>query len=363
MVRFSKPARQHASVAPFNIIALHTFALKAIMLMRGLSKRVARHLSTKVTPPKQDGNGMVVVFVSILGLSIAGAVGYRNNDSFRTIVDTNLGKMGISFESKTKPTPIPPVKIEPVLEKPVVVETESASASPEPIPIPSPPVPATVKEPEQNQPEPTLEIIAEEPEPMPLAIEPVPITPAEPLHIKTEPLPIPILPKVPSEVTIDDIKHDIIPNTISELMSQTAITRRELELSILKDLNSLDEQSLRLRLAQLAAEFLERAKWETLRLHQSLKQVEAEMTARYKELMLQQRAELEQEARKEALTLLSRAQHEAALRHEDDVVRFELRLNEALSTQAKTLSVQAEEALMKQAEALQARLQGTFHSL
>jgi hypothetical protein len=56
------------------------------------------------------------------------------------------------------------------------------------------------------------------------------------------------------------------------------------------DIDTLDEAGLRTRVAQIAAEFVGRTKWENLRLSQSLKQVEAEVSSKYLMLMLKQRS-------------------------------------------------------------------------
>jgi hypothetical protein len=56
------------------------------------------------------------------------------------------------------------------------------------------------------------------------------------------------------------------------------------------DIDTLDEAGLRTRVAQIAAEFVGRSKWENLRLSQSLKQVEAEVSSKYLMLMLKQRS-------------------------------------------------------------------------
>ena len=70
-------------------------------------------------------------------------------------------------------------------------------------------------------------------------------------------------------------------------------TRQDLQLSLLQNLSSLDEIELRERITQLAAEFFERTKWEGLRLHESLKQLESELTTKYSGIITEQRAELQ----------------------------------------------------------------------
>lgn len=47
-----------------------------------------------------------------------------------------------------------------------------------------------------------------------------------------------------------------------DLAVQSAVLRKELEATLLKDLDQLDERALRYRIIQLAAEMQERTKWE-----------------------------------------------------------------------------------------------------
>ena len=77
------------------------------------------------------------------------------------------------------------------------------------------------------------------------------------------------------------MKHDVATVLMEELDEQTATFKRELESSLLKDLEHMNEDQLRLRVAQLASEFFERTKWEGIRLHQSLRQLEGDITKRY----------------------------------------------------------------------------------
>ncbi|CAM9760200.1 unnamed protein product [Chrysoparadoxa australica] len=70
-----------------------------------------------------------------------------------------------------------------------------------------------------------------------------------------------------------------------DCQATSAALRMELEATLLKDLEELDEKGLRYRIIQLAAEMQERTKWEALRLHEALKRTEEEASTRYLALM------------------------------------------------------------------------------
>ena len=90
----------------------------------------------------------------------------------------------------------------------------------------------------------------------------------------------------------------VVDAVLSDLTKQTIALRKELEATLLSDLHELDENALRTRVTQLAAEFFERTKWEGVRVHQSIKQVEGELQRKYSEILKHQREELEHEANK-----------------------------------------------------------------
>ena len=82
-----------------------------------------------------------------------------------------------------------------------------------------------------------------------------------------------------------------------------------------------------------------------------------ELASRYRTLMAQQRAELEVEAERVKLRLLTELHDEAHRKHEAEVVRFELQLREALDAQAKSLKAKSEEELAQQTAAIHAELE------
>lgn len=156
------------------------------------------------------------------------------------------------------------------------------------------------------------------------------------------------LAAVPAEIRARDMKHDVATILMEELNEQTAAFRRELEQSLLKELESLDENQLRLRVAQLTSEFFERTKWEGIRLHQSLRELENDITHRYLDLLAEQRLQLEFEVKK----ALYAKEKDLAIEHSRSMHEaqgvFELQLQEALRAQAEHFSGVLREKLAAQ---------------
>jgi len=119
------------------------------------------------------------------------------------------------------------------------------------------------------------------------------------------------LPPVQSEKLlterVQEVSTPVVEAVLSDLSKQTIDLRKELEATLLSDLYELDENALRTRVTQLAAEFFERTKWEGVRVHQSIKQVEYDLTRKFTDILKQQRSELELETNK----LLLVKEHEA----------------------------------------------------
>eukprot|EP00596_Hydrurales_sp_CCMP1899_P000767 CAMPEP_0119038206 /NCGR_PEP_ID=MMETSP1177-20130426/6958_1 /TAXON_ID=2985 /ORGANISM="Ochromonas sp, Strain CCMP1899" /LENGTH=549 /DNA_ID=CAMNT_0007000449 /DNA_START=426 /DNA_END=2075 /DNA_ORIENTATION=- len=101
-----------------------------------------------------------------------------------------------------------------------------------------------------------------------------------------------------AEKKAEKIQNETVTEMLDEMTMQAVALRKELEMTVLRDLNALDENALRQRIVQLSAEFFERTKWEGLRLHSSLKQLENEVSKKYLEIMSQQRSELDAEYQK-----------------------------------------------------------------
>jgi hypothetical protein len=157
------------------------------------------------------------------------------------------------------------------------------------------------------------------------------------------------LPKVKSEYIANKSYNDSADNAVDQLTKQSVALRKELELTLLSDINELDADALRTRVVQLTAEFFERTKWEGIRLHQTLKQVENEITRRYMDLMQQQREELERES-KAKLSLKEEEISKEFLKSSKESIdkqakEFEEYLNKALDAQANILVEEMKEKM------------------
>ena len=159
---------------------------------------------------------------------------------------------------------------------------------------------------------------------------------------------------VNSETRAKQLYNSTVDDVLDDMSKQSVALRRELESTLLKDLQELDENALRIRVAQLAAEFFERNKWEALRLHNSLKQVEADVTKRYLDLMMHQRSELELEFKKKIVKREQELNEFAALEASKVVLKFD----EQLRNQADQWRATREEELAVHG----AKLQEEFNS-
>jgi hypothetical protein len=143
---------------------------------------------------------------------------------------------------------------------------------------------------------------------------------------------------------------------MAEMAAQSAALRQELDATLLKDLHTLDANALRTRVAQLAAEFFERTKWEGVRMHQALRLVESEVSKRFIDLMNQQRAELEVEANKMLQARENDLFLEASRRSQELVLKQEESTNKTLRAQAEGFKAVLDSSLKQQETDLRAEL-------
>ena len=143
---------------------------------------------------------------------------------------------------------------------------------------------------------------------------------------------------VPAELKAAEMKHDVATVLMEELNEQTAAFRKELEASLMKDLEHMNEDQLRIRITQLASEFFERTKWEGIRLHQSLRTLEADLSKRYIDLLAEQRSQLEAELIKAIYSKEKDLSVEFDRKLHTIQGNFELQLREALKSQADVFS-------------------------
>lgn len=137
-----------------------------------------------------------------------------------------------------------------------------------------------------------------------------------------------IIPVVPSEVAAKTIQSDSISSALDELALQNLTLRREYEAMIAKDLESLDIQALRSKFIQVTSEYFERNRWEGIRLHQAMKQIENEVSRKYLELLRQQRNELESQSYEQILLKQKEWSDLIKLKEEEFKVQFENNVRE-----------------------------------
>jgi mitofilin len=142
-----------------------------------------------------------------------------------------------------------------------------------------------------------------------------------------------ILPSVSSETILKNLHSEALAVTLEDHKQQAQALRQEIENTLLKDIHTLDSESLKIRLIQLAAELYERTKWEGLRLHQSLKQVEYELSNKYTELLKTQRMELEMETSKKLSSLEHKYLLETSKKIHEYIVESEANLSKLLKLQ------------------------------
>ena len=161
-----------------------------------------------------------------------------------------------------------------------------------------------------------------------------------------------VLPAVPAEARIAAISADAnkaVGDVMEELNHQTVELRKELEATLLKDLDKLDAPALRTRCTQLAAEFFERTKWEGVRLHSNVKQIKGELSKKYQDRMAQQRAELELELNKIILEREQDLMTQASVAAKEQMQKQEDAFEKSLREQAQGFTNNITVALEKQA--------------
>ena len=339
------------------------------MLRRGLRQPIKRLLSTANVPPKKPavpssssgggGGGSTMMIFSLFAISGIGYVAYKMEDdaAFEETVKSTVPQLlpvldplrglvrssGLLGPAKKSSTPVP-----------AKVETTSKST------VDAPP-PAIVKN------EVKKEEIKEKPAVVSAVATPVVAPKAEPVPTptptkNTAPVSAAVAVALPEQLTAAEVKArqlrlEAASELFDELSLQAVALRKELELSLLKDLHKLDADALRIRMTQLAAEFFERTKWESLRLHQSLRQVETDVARKYLELMNQQRIELETEmkrviaAKEEQLS--AHHAHLAAL----ETARLDEHLTFALHAQAEEMKETFAKEIGDKAEGIRSELQ------
>jgi hypothetical protein len=164
------------------------------------------------------------------------------------------------------------------------------------------------------------------------------------------------LPVVSSETPFTQAST-VANEIISQATKSSFLLRKELESMLLKDIETMDATSLRLRVTQLAAELFERLTWENLRLTNAVTQVESELTSKYNMLLEKQRRELEFEVQK-LLFEREKALEEASSASKKELEeKYQQQLQQAIKAQAEGFQATLTKELADQAQRIQTELQ------
>jgi len=101
------------------------------------------------------------------------------------------------------------------------------------------------------------------------------------------------LPVVAAEKSAAELRMSSNVASVDEIVMEIVDVHSDIEKHLLANLDQLDDAQLRVRLAQLTAEVMERSKWQSVRVNQAIRRLTADVSERYAKLMAQQRRELE----------------------------------------------------------------------
>ena len=145
------------------------------------------------------------------------------------------------------------------------------------------------------------------------------------------------LPAVEAEARAKHVHSDATASALKEHEHYAAALRKEVEASLLRDLDTLGLHDLRIRLNTLASELLDRASWEGVRLHEAAKVVEADLVRKFNDVLEAQRVELEKERSSKIIAREIEISQALSAQSQDALVRFESKLHETLRSQFETL--------------------------
>lgn len=171
-------------------------------------------------------------------------------------------------------------------------------------------------------------------------------------------------PAPPAESSSNDhflqLRVATLDNLLEDVAKQTAELKSETEKALFRDLENLDEQSLRYRIVQLSAEFFDRIKWEGLRQQQVLRDAEATFAQKYGQLLSEQKSELNITLEKKLLEKEKELLSEHHRKISELSEAYEKRLADALSNQALQLTNATKSEVEKNENMLRIQLQEEF---
>ncbi|KAJ1434173.1 mitochondrial inner membrane protein-domain-containing protein [Ochromonadaceae sp. CCMP2298] len=168
------------------------------------------------------------------------------------------------------------------------------------------------------------------------------------------------LAEVPAEDLAKATESSVLREALADSAREYIALRRDLEATMLKDLNSLDEAQLRGRVRQISSEMFERLAWADLRTAQGLQGVQSELTQKFTALLNQQRAELELQARQAIFAYEQEMASSGSARMKAQDAAYQAQLTATIRAQAEgfqaTLQRELESQNLKITQELQDQL-------
>eukprot|EP00598_Pedospumella_elongata_P001815 CAMPEP_0184971884 /NCGR_PEP_ID=MMETSP1098-20130426/4014_1 /TAXON_ID=89044 /ORGANISM="Spumella elongata, Strain CCAP 955/1" /LENGTH=536 /DNA_ID=CAMNT_0027494081 /DNA_START=309 /DNA_END=1919 /DNA_ORIENTATION=+ len=197
----------------------------------------------------------------------------------------------------------------------------------------------------------------------PAAPAPVPTAPVVAVETVAEPTPLPnisagvTIPVMPSEELAKATDSKVLKQAIADSSREFIALRRDVESTLLKDIHQLDEHGLRIRIKQLATEMFERLAWEDLRMAQSLKGVQSELSSKYTDLMSRQRQELELEVKKLLFQYEQDSTAKSASKLREIEATYQKQLEDTIRAQAEGFHATLKKELEEQSKRIHTELQ------
>jgi hypothetical protein len=155
----------------------------------------------------------------------------------------------------------------------------------------------------------------------------------------------------------------VLKTALADSAREYLALRRDVESTLLKDVHQLNEHDLRIRIKQLATEMFERLAWEDLRLNQSLKGLQAELTEKYTDLMRRQQRELELEVNRILFAYEQDVAKQSAAQLKQVETAYQKQLEDTVRAQAEGFHATMQRELEQQRNQIVAEVENAANNM
>jgi len=170
------------------------------------------------------------------------------------------------------------------------------------------------------------------------------------------------IPVMPAEAIAKATESTVVKQALADSAQEYIALRRDLESTLLKDIHTLDENDLRIRIKQLATDMFERLAWADLKMAQSLTGAQSELTEKFTDLMHKQRAELEFELKRILFAYEQETAQKSAARIQALDEKYQSQLVNTVRAQAEGFQATLQKELLSQAEKITSELQDQLNN-